>query len=238
MKKFRRARIKMLCFPKLVDANVQTPKMPQEPKPRLSLKQGTQLVESAREAISAFLKQGRLALEKGTLGKQGVFVTLETFPARELRGCIGFPAGVKPLDEAVREAAVQSAFRDPRFPPLTEDELDKITIEVSVLTEPELVVVRDASEYLKKIVVGRDGLIAESSQGSGLLLPIVPVEYGWGVEEFLEALCQKAWLPPGAWRSSAVRIYAFQSQVFREETPGGAVVEVDFAREFGAKKKN
>lgn len=205
---------------------------------KLSLKQGTELVKAARRAIIEFLREGRLSLKQSILEKQGVFVTLETFPARELRGCIGFPAGVKPLDDAVREAAVQSAFRDPRFPPLSENELNKVVIEVSVLTKPELVVVKSADEYLKKIVVGRDGLIAESSQGTGLLLPIVPVEYGWSVEEFLEALCQKSWLPPGAWRSSAVRIYSFQSQVFREETPGGKIIEVDFAREFGAKKKS
>jgi len=105
-------------------------------------------------------------------------------------------------------------------------ELDKCTIEISVLTLPEMMKVSDPKEYPKNIMVGRDGLIVEYGYYSGLLLPIVPVEQKWDEKEFLSQTCYKAGIPPDMWLSPKVKIYRFQSQVFKEERPGGKVVEV------------
>jgi len=127
--------------------------------------------------------------------KMGAFVTLNAYPDKMLRGCIGIPEPIMALKDAIKEAAV-SATHDPRFPPLGKDELDKIVVEVTSLTPPELIEVESPEEYLNHIKVGRDGLIAEKGFWRGLLLPQVPVEYGWDEEQFLSQTCMKAGLPP------------------------------------------
>ena len=154
--------------------------------------------------------------------KRGVFVTILTYPEKELRGCIGLPYPTHPLIEGIIEAASQACF-DPRFPPLGEDELKKIVVEVSVLTKPVLIKVKDPKEYLEKIKIGEDGLILISKYFSGLLLPQVPVEYGWDVKTFLENLCLKANLFRDCWKSPDARIYKFQAEIFEEEKPYGEV---------------
>jgi len=156
----------------------------------------------------------------------GVFVTIETYPAKELRGCIGYPYPFKELTNSVVECAISSATGDPRFPAMSRKELDNCTIEISVLTVPEIIKVGSPKEYPEKIKVGRDGLIVEYGYFSGLLLPIVPVEQKWNEEEFLCQTCYKAGLPLDMWLSPKVKIYCFQSQVFKEVKPGGKVVEV------------
>ncbi len=204
----------------------------------LPLKQGAALVKSARRAIEDKLS-GKSYGERGfepKLDKRGVFVTLETFPDRGLRGCIGFPQPTHALNEAVREAALSAAFGDPRFPPLQKSELERITIEISVLTPPEPLEARAPEEIPRKIKIGRDGLIIQRGFASGLLLPIVPVEWGWSATEFLEHLCDKAGLPRGSWRDANAKLFVFESQVFREKTPRGEVEEVDLTKEFGVKK--
>jgi AmmeMemoRadiSam system protein A len=108
------------------------------------------------------------------------------------------------------EVARQAAFGDPRFPPVTADEMDAVRFEVSLLTAP--VPVSGPAD----IVVGRDGLIVASSGRRGLLLPQVATENGWSVEEFLGHACEKAGLPDGAWRDDDVRLFAFQADVWRE----------------------
>ncbi len=162
--------------------------------------------------------------------KRGVFVTLETFPGRELRGCIGFPEPVRELDAAVREAALSAAFGDPRFPPLHKSELAAVTVEISVLTPPEPIDAEPRNELPKKIRVGKDGLIIQRGYSSGLLLPIVPVEWGWNAAEFLEHLCDKAGLERGSWKNEETRLFVFQSQVFREREPRGEVEEIDLTK--------
>ncbi|NIA09409.1 MAG: TIGR00296 family protein [Nitrospiraceae bacterium] len=157
--------------------------------------------------------------------KMGAFVTLNTYPEKELRGCIGIPEPIMPLKDAIHESAV-SATRDPRFPPLGKNELDGVVVEVTALTPPELIEVESPDEYLSVIKVGRDGLIAERGFWRGLLLPQVPVEYGWDVGQFLSQTCVKAGLPPDAWSDGETKIYRFQGEVFSEIEPYGTVERV------------
>lgn len=148
--------------------------------------------------------------------KQGVFVTLHK--DGQLRGCIGFPEAVYPLGEAVVKAAQNAAFEDPRFPPVDEREYENLSIEVSVLTKPELLEVSDPKEYIKKITIGEDGLIIESANGAtGLLLPQVATEQGWGPDEFLEHVCLKAGLTQDAWMEPSNKIYTFQCKIYSED---------------------
>jgi uncharacterized protein (TIGR00296 family) len=154
-----------------------------------------------------------------------VFVTLESYPGHELRGCIGYPMPIKELAAAIVDSALSAAFEDPRFPPLDKSELGKITIEVSVLSVPEDILVKNSEEYVKKIKVGRDGLIINYGYASGLLLPQVPVEWNWNEREYLSHLCEKAGLPSEMWRSPSVKISRFTAKVFSEAKPGEKAAE-------------
>lgn len=195
----------------------------------ISLADAAYLVSLARKAILHYLEKGeKLSSEKraGILGeKRGVFVTLKEHPGGELRGCIGHPMPVMPLCDAVIENALGSAFSDPRFKQMEKGELGNTAIEISVLDVPEKITASSPSDYPKKIKIGRDGLIARLGWASGLLLPQVPVEWGWTEEEFLSHACMKAGISPSAWRRGEVEFSRFSAQVFSEEKPGGKVKE-------------
>lgn len=150
--------------------------------------------------------------------RSGAFVTIHTYPERELRGCIGFVEAVFPLKNAIVEAAI-AATHDPRFPDLEPSELDNVIVEVSILTKPEMIEVSDPKEYLKKIRIGRDGLIVKNGASSGLLLPQVATEHNLNEESFLKYTCLKANLPPDAWMDNDTRIFCFHSHVFSEKRP-------------------
>lgn len=139
----------------------------------------------------------------------GAFVTLKI--GGRLRGCIGRITATAPLAETVRDMAVSSAFDDPRFPPLERDELERVAIEVSVLSP--LRRTRDPAE----IRVGTHGILVRRGGRSGLLLPQVATEQGWGREEFLAHTCRKAGLPDEAWRDPETVIEIFSATVFGEE---------------------
>jgi len=194
----------------------------------LTLEQGKEVVAYARRVLGAHFGGGKPEvpdiLADVFAEDRGVFVTLKTHPGENLRGCIGFPEPVKPLGLAVEEAAVFAATDDPRFPPVKGGELEGLTVEVSVLTPPQLIEVEKPTDYPKHVVVGRDGLIVRTGYTSGLLLPQVPVEWGWGTEEFLSHTCTKAGLPPDCWLDPGTKIYKFAAQVFSEKEPGGEVV--------------
>jgi len=198
------------------------------------------LVRLARRAVENNLKDGTIITPPGDtpeklLKPMGVFVTINSIRAnaRTLRGCIGFPYAVYPLARAVIEAAIESATRDPRFPPLSIDELDHVVFEVSVLTEPELIRVSSPREYPSKVRVGIDGLIVERGFNRGLLLPQVPVEWGWNSEEFLCQCCMKAGLTPDCWVLPDTKIYRFSCILLLELAPKGRIVMVDLRREGG-----
>lgn len=195
----------------------------------LSLEQGTSLVKYARGIIGAEFGRERPDmpdnLKKVFKEPRGVFVTLHRHSDHSLRGCIGYPEPSMPLGNAVRDSAKSAAFRDPRFNPVQEDELDGLVVEVSVLTEPELIKVNDSRDYIKEVVIGRDGLIVEHGFSRGLLLPQVPVEWNWNTEEFLSHTCTKAGLNPDMWLDLKTKIYRFTAQIFSETQPNGDVEE-------------
>ena len=194
---------------------------------QLSDSDGVVLVKTARKAVTEFLSNGNRMklesdLEEKFSFKSGVFVTLNNPDG--LRGCIGFPIPEKKLSHAIVEGAIAAATEDPRFPSVKINELNDIVFEVTVLTPPVEIDVSDPTEYLEKIKVGRDGLIIKHSFSSGLLLPQVPVEYGWNVEEFLQHTCEKAGLARDTWKNESVKIEKFEGIIFKEETPNGAIV--------------
>ena len=194
---------------------------------QLSDSDGVVLVKTARKAVTEFLSNGnRMKLESDLEEKfsfnSGVFVTLNNPDG--LRGCIGFPMPEKKLSHAIIEGAIAAATEDPRFPSVKTNELNDIVFEVTVLTPPVVIDVSDPMEYLEKIKVGRDGLIIRHSFSSGLLLPQVPVEYGWNVEEFLQHTCEKAGLARDTWKNESVKIEKFEGIIFKEETPNGVIV--------------
>jgi uncharacterized protein (TIGR00296 family) len=194
----------------------------------LSEEDGKKLVKLARQTVEDYLKNKKLVLKKiGYNQKSGVFVSIHTYPDHGLRGCIGYPYPVITLNEALQRASLSAAFEDPRFPALTEDEMDDVIFEISVLTEPELVVVKNSKEYFKKIEIGKDGLIAEHGVYKGLLLPQVPLQFkpNWNVETFLEQTCMKCGLLPDMWLDPKTKIYKFQAQIFKEKTPRGEIIQ-------------
>jgi AmmeMemoRadiSam system protein A len=180
----------------------------------LNQEQRSQLLRIARQSIESVLDGRRPDLDLGTLDADlrrpsGAFVTLNE-RSGELRGCIGSIEAVAPLAQAVSSSAVSAAFRDPRFYPVTKDELPSLHLEISVMSP--IVPVTDISE----IEVGRDGLIISKGARAGLLLPQVATEYGWDRETFLRQTCVKAGLPPDSWQSPDCRIEKFSAEVFGE----------------------
>ncbi len=179
---------------------------------------GKLLIKIARESISAYLNQEKASvdekLRKRFSEKQGAFVTLNI--DGELRGCIGYTEALYPLWETISKAAVAAAVQDPRFPPLTKEELDSVKVEVSVLTKPELMKGKPDS-YPKQINIGKHGLVVEKDGYAGLLLPQVFTDYKSDSEKALEMTCQKAGLPSGAWKEPGCRVYSFSAQIFEEE---------------------
>ena len=193
----------------------------------LSEDDGTTLVKTARAVVTEYLKTGTmLKLEKEFKNnfsfKSGVFVTLNT--TLGLRGCVGYPLPDKSLFNALEDTAISAATKDPRFFPVKYKELDSITFEITVLTPPKKIVVSNPEEYFSKIKVGRDGLIVKHEFYSGLLLPQVPIEYGWNVKEFLEYTCEKAGLPKNYWKKPETEIQKFEGIIFKEQNPNGKVI--------------
>ena len=196
----------------------------------LSDDEGKFLINLARNTVKTYLQTEETLkpphdTPQKLFEKCGVFVTISTLRhgIKELRGCIGYPYPTTPLVEAVIDAAINSSTQDPRFPSMTADELDRVVFEVSVLTPPEPVEVEKPEEYINKIKVGQDGLIVEKGFYKGLLLPQVPVEWGWCEEEFLCQCSVKAGLPPDSWLTKGAKVYKFTVIIFEEESPRGQV---------------
>ncbi|MGB5217134.1 MAG: AmmeMemoRadiSam system protein B [Smithella sp.] len=169
------------------------------------------LLRFARGTISRIFMTDTTPLARGFSPNlqqpRGLFVTLKK--KGELRGCIGHMIADEPLGKLVGTMALQAAFNDRRFPPLTADELQDIEIEISVLTPMKQVA--DASD----ILVGRDGVLLSKNGQSAVFLPQVATEQGWSREEMLKHLCQKAGLSVNCWKQNA-RFSTFQALVFSE----------------------
>lgn len=184
---------------------------------------GVAAVEAARLAASSEVNHAsfEFPFPEGFETASGVFVTYCTHPDGRLRGCIGFPYPVHPLKKAVEDAA-RSACHDPRFRDLTPGELDGITVEVTIMTAPMPMNV-PRGDLPSNIEIGRHGLMISCDGRRGLLLPQVPVEWGWDAVEYLENLSMKAGLPPDAWKRRDAEICSFEGEVFGEIEPNGAI---------------
>ena len=191
---------------------------------RIETQDGIRAVELARSVIETEVA-GRSAPDAGDLFQDlgGAFVTILTYPEGDLRGCIGYPYPVCPLRTAIRDSAV-SACHDPRFPDLSADEIDRITVEVTILTSPETI----DGDIESSIAIGRDGLMIEYLGHRGLLLPQVAVEYGFDARAFLDQTCMKAGLPPGSWREDDAVVKRFSGEIFSETEPHGDIIRRDF----------
>ena len=190
-----------------------------------------ELVSIARKTLESFFKNGglRIKQDKRFQDKRGVFVTIHSYPDNELRGCIGFPNPEYPLFEAVQRAAVEAAFNDNRFSPLTESELNDVVFEVSVLTLPERIYGLNIEEKINKIEKYKDGLILENGLRRGLFLPQVWEDIQ-DKKRFLEALCWKAALTPDYIQDKNTNLYKFQVKAFKEVKPRGEIVEINLKR--------
>lgn len=171
------------------------------------------LLAVARETIGHYLDNGTVMRHEadldGLTGRTGAFVTLHK--RGNLRGCIGNFTSEQFLVNTVEDMALAAATGDPRFPPLTSDELPECNLEISVLSPLQPI------ESVDEIEVGRHGIYIISPRGRGVLLPQVATEYGWDRETFLEHTCLKAGLNGGCWRDPDVQILIFSAQVFGEK---------------------
>jgi uncharacterized protein len=194
---------------------------------RYADRDGQLAVRIAREAIDArLLGRTRSAFDvpKSFEEKSGAFVTLNNHPAGDLRGCVGFPQPFFPLVKSIEKAAEAAATEDPRFPPMSAEELDRVTVEVSILTPPRLIETKKPKELPRHITVGVDGLSIAQGGYRGLLLPQVAVEEAFDATDFLSHACMKAGLLADAWLDPETRVYTFQAEVFAEANPRGPVV--------------
>ncbi len=183
----------------------------------LEKSQGQQLLELARNTLCHELRQGeepQIPDDPGLSIKAAAFVTLKI--AGKLRGCIGNlePAGA--LWQGVRDNAINAAFHDHRFSPLSPEELAEVKIDISVLSPPAPLNYRDAEDLLQKLRPGIDGVVLRHGRRSATFLPQVWRQLPYA-EQFLDHLCQKAGLPQEAWRRGDLSIHTYQVQCFEEE---------------------
>ncbi|MDL2230124.1 AmmeMemoRadiSam system protein A [Treponema sp. OttesenSCG-928-L16] len=175
------------------------------------------LLHTAREAIAARLEQREARFEpEPEPGKDsavfqpcGAFVTLHK--GKNLRGCIGRMSAAEGLKDTVRRMALEAAFGDPRFPPLGRNELEQCSIEISALSPMEL------CGDPQSVQVGVHGLYLMHRGHAGVLLPQVPLEQGWNLQEYLDYICIKAGLPPRSYEAEGASLYTFTAVVFAEE---------------------
>ena len=181
----------------------------------LSPEEQQTLLKIARATVEAYVREGKRPefdpAEERLRDKAGCFVTLHDRQGR-LRGCIGTFEADRAMYVSVRDMAIQSATRDPRFPAVTEAELDDLQLEISVLS-PRRAVADPAAE----VEVGRHGLYITKGHNRGVLLPQVATEQGWDRQTFLDQVCLKAGLSSGSWQDADATIEVFTAQVFGEE---------------------
>ena len=182
--------------------------------------QKQQLLNLARKSIVHYLKEKKF-LELGPdeyplelQEKRGTFVTITV--DGQLRGCIGHVIATQPLYLDVIENAVHSAFEDPRFYPLADEEFENVKIEISVLSSPEPLAYKDADDLLKKLRPDVDGVIIRKDFYQATFLPQM-WEQLKRPEDFLSHLCAKAGLDSNAWRKGDLQVQTYQVENFEEE---------------------
>jgi hypothetical protein len=180
--------------------------------------EGKFLVQLAKAAIEYYLKTGKVITLKEfpypILKKKGAtFVTLTKKKSGELRGCIGSIIPIRPLYEDVINNAIAAATKDPRFFPVTIEELPEIDVKVSVLSYPEKIEYTDYIDLLNKIEPFKDGLIIKFGNAQATFLPDVWEELP-NKEEFLSHLCLKAGLPADFWKTGKLEVFRYRTKVF------------------------
>lgn len=198
--------------------------------PPLSHEVGQKLVKIARHSVEGLFgyRGHQFQCSVRHRIKAGVFVSIHDCSTAEyiLRGCVGFPLPRGEFYSSLREAAVAAASQDPRFRPLSWEELNNVIFEVSILNLPKAIKVAKPADYLSTVKIGEDGLMLSWGEYSSLLLPQVPVEYNWSVDEYLGNLCYKAGLTSDMWMHQDIRIYKFGCAIYRESKPRGEVYRV------------
>lgn len=180
-----------------------------EPLDEKAQKEALKIAREALESIFSEKKDFSPPLSPSLQKKLGAFVTLRI--GSELRGCIGTFEPKEPLYKVIQEMSIAAATNDPRFTPVSADELNEITIEISVMTPKQKI-----TDW-QQIEIGKHGVVVERGSRSGTFLPQVATETGWSLEEFLSQLCsQKAGLPRDCYKDPAVTLYIFEAQVFEE----------------------
>ncbi len=196
----------------------------------LTVDEGKAAVRLARDALISYIEKKAIVEPKGLPPvfneKRGVFVTIHE--EGELRGCIGYPQPILPLGRAIVDSAINACSRDPRFPCVRPSELKRVEVEVTILTKPEAYDI-PKSQLPDVVRIGKDGLIVAKGIYSGLLLPQVAPEWGFGPIEFLSQTCLKAGLPPDAWIDDDTEVQHFEAQIFAEVAPGREVIEKTYA---------
>lgn len=197
------------------NSSYQKTKSESEEEFHLSESEKSEMLKLARQSIKKYLNEGKKVEVKSSnpklMRKCGAFVTLKRNGM--LRGCIGYIEPVMPLYQAVSQMAIVAAVRDQRFPQVTQDELDEIEIEISVLSPLKKV------DEPEEVEVGKHGIYMRRGICSGLLLPQVATEQNWNRKQFLEGTCRKAGLPSDVWKLSDTEIYVFTAEIFSENEP-------------------
>lgn len=182
----------------------------------MNKKNRTILLRLVRQAIQASLSNASdPSLEKPgseLLVESGAFVTLHSKADHSLRGCIGNLTSSEVLPDLIVKLAKDAAFEDPRFPPVTIDELDNLCIEISLLTPMHNI------EKPEQIRLGIDGVLLTYGYHRAVFLPQVATEQQWNLEQMLAHLCSKAGLWPTAWKERGCNLQVFQAEVFSEKT--------------------
>ncbi len=180
----------------------------------LSKEQKGTLLKLARDTIEKYVNEYIIlkfeSKDPVLSEKYGAFVTIHNHG--RLRGCIGMIEGTQPLFETVIEMAMEASTNDPRFVPVTPDEIKDLDIEISVLSPKRRV------KSIDEIEMGKHGVIVRRGFHGGVYLPQVATETGWGKEEFMRSLCEgKAGLPADAYKDPKTEIYIFEAEVFGEK---------------------
>jgi len=179
----------------------------------LSDSEKNELLALARKSVEYMIQSGNVyepppSSDAALNQERGAFTTLKE--SGDLRGCIGYTSAAKPLDQTIRDTATLAAMRDPRFRPVTADELPRLQYEISVLSPLRRVL------DIQQIKVGEHGLLLKNGDSEGLLLPQVPVEQHWDRQTFLEQTCAKAGMSRNCWKDEDTDIFSFTAVVFGE----------------------
>lgn len=193
-------------------------------KTDLTPEDGAFLISLARSSLKAHFTGAKVTIpkKKKKLMKEtpGVFIVLRSYPGYLPRGESGYLPDVMPLEKAIQEVSIAAATRDSLISPVRRNELKKIILELSLITDLELL----KKDYLEEIKLGKHGIMARNNF-KGIILPQVAMDMGWNNKAMLSHACMKAKLKPEAWKESGIEVYRFLARVFLETEPEGEVME-------------